>query len=208
MLVIFRLAQPIAYDIRKFEIELYWKRCTYFWTFIAVITGLIGWIFKERNDLDLLAPVALMILGILLLSICYIWYLVTKGSKYWQENWEEHVLALENEIVGPVYGAVLIVRKKLWPENLLQGLPFSVTKLNMIISLFVLLAVLALNFFIGLFFYNSILSNNVCINFVYFMILFYLFQFVICYFINRCGRFTYYNEVTQPYSSKFKFVIF
>lgn len=24
-----------AYEIRKFEIELYWKRATYFWTFLG-----------------------------------------------------------------------------------------------------------------------------------------------------------------------------
>ena len=28
-------AHKIALDVRKFEIELYWKRATYFWTFIA-----------------------------------------------------------------------------------------------------------------------------------------------------------------------------
>ena len=28
-------------DIRKFEIELYWKRATYFWTFIAAMFWLL-----------------------------------------------------------------------------------------------------------------------------------------------------------------------
>jgi len=28
-------ALQLAHDIRKFEIDLYWKRATYFWTFIA-----------------------------------------------------------------------------------------------------------------------------------------------------------------------------
>lgn len=28
-------ALKYAHDIRKFEIELYWKRATYFWTFIG-----------------------------------------------------------------------------------------------------------------------------------------------------------------------------
>lgn len=32
-----------ALDIRKFEIELYWKRATYFWTFIgATMAGFLG----------------------------------------------------------------------------------------------------------------------------------------------------------------------
>jgi len=33
-------ALNLALDIRKFEIELYWKRATYFWTFIgAALAG-------------------------------------------------------------------------------------------------------------------------------------------------------------------------
>lgn len=32
-------ALELALDIRKFEIELYWKRATYFWTFIAAAFG-------------------------------------------------------------------------------------------------------------------------------------------------------------------------
>ena len=32
-----------ALDIRKFEIELYWKRATYFWTFIgATLAGFVA----------------------------------------------------------------------------------------------------------------------------------------------------------------------
>ena len=30
-------ALALALDVRKFEIELYWKRATYFWAFLAVI---------------------------------------------------------------------------------------------------------------------------------------------------------------------------
>jgi hypothetical protein len=31
-----------ALDIRKFEIELYWKRATYFWTFIGATFAAYG----------------------------------------------------------------------------------------------------------------------------------------------------------------------
>jgi hypothetical protein len=31
-----KAALALAHDIRKFEIDLYWKRATYFWAFIAV----------------------------------------------------------------------------------------------------------------------------------------------------------------------------
>ena len=32
---ILKAALEQAYEVRKFEIELYWKRATYFWTFIG-----------------------------------------------------------------------------------------------------------------------------------------------------------------------------
>ena len=34
-----RQRRYIALDIRKFEIDLYWKRAAYFWTFIAAAFG-------------------------------------------------------------------------------------------------------------------------------------------------------------------------
>jgi hypothetical protein len=38
-----------ALEIRRFEIELYWKRATYFWTFIAAAFAAYGIIQKARN---------------------------------------------------------------------------------------------------------------------------------------------------------------
>ena len=40
-----------ALDIRKFEIDLYWKRATYFWTFIgATFAGFIAVQASSIND--------------------------------------------------------------------------------------------------------------------------------------------------------------
>ena len=87
-------------DIRKFEIELYWKRATYFWTFIAA--ALAGFIAVQAssatNKHDL--SVIISCLGIVF-SVG--WLCVNRGSKHWQENWENHLDMLEDEELGPLY---------------------------------------------------------------------------------------------------------
>jgi surface polysaccharide O-acyltransferase-like enzyme len=74
-------ALEYALDIRKFEIELYWKRATYFWTFIAA--ALAGYAVIQRisdehskGELSLL----LVCLGVI---FSLAWYLVNRGSKFW-----------------------------------------------------------------------------------------------------------------------------
>lgn len=78
-----------AMDIREFEIDLYWKRATYFWTFIGA--SLAGYAavqasstIPDKSDLS----VMLSCLGIVL---SFGWFCVNCGSKQWQENWENHV---------------------------------------------------------------------------------------------------------------------
>lgn len=128
-----------ALDIRKFEIELYWKRAAYFWTFIgATFAGFIAVEASSAiNKQDL--SVMLSCLGIV---FSFAWVLVNRGSKYWQENWEKHVDMLEDEITGPLYKVVLSRRKP--QTNCQKGVhlvtgpsPISVSKVNQIISLYV-----------------------------------------------------------------------
>nr|WP_246236178.1 hypothetical protein [Acerihabitans arboris] len=68
-----------ALDIRKFEIELYWKRATYFWTFIAAT--LAGFMAiqssSSTNKTDL--SILLCSLGIV---FSFGWLCVNRGSKY------------------------------------------------------------------------------------------------------------------------------
>lgn len=128
-----------ALDIRKFEIELYWKRAAYFWTFIgATFAGFIAVeASSAANNKDL--SVMLSCLGIV---FSFAWVLVNRGSKQWQENWEKHVDMLEDEITGPLYKVVLSRRK---PKTIYEkGVhlvtgpsPISVSKVNQIISLYV-----------------------------------------------------------------------
>lgn len=94
-----------ALDIRKFEIELYWKRAAYFWTLIAAaFAGYVAILnAKELADKEYLAYIVSCI-GTL---FTWAWFLVNRGSKYWQENWENHVDMLEDSVTGPLYKTVL-----------------------------------------------------------------------------------------------------
>jgi len=128
-----------ALDIRKFEIELYWKRATYFWTFIgATMAGFLAvHASSAGNKVDL--AVILSCLGIV---FSFGWVCVNRGSKFWQENWEKHVDALEDEVTGPLY-KVIMSRSE--PEknkdriiHLFTGSSaISVSKVNQIISLYI-----------------------------------------------------------------------
>jgi len=33
----------------------------------------------------------------------FAWFLVSRGAKYWQDNWEAQVDLLEHEVLGPLF---------------------------------------------------------------------------------------------------------
>ncbi len=122
-----------ALETRKFEIELYWKRTTYFWAFIA--SSFAGYFVVLKLTEFKEFTIIVSMIG-LLFSIG--WYLANRGSKYWQKNWETHVDLLEDELIGPLYGTILnpipIKLSKITGEY-----PFSVSKINQILSFSILL---------------------------------------------------------------------
>lgn len=139
-----------ALDIRKFEIDLYWKRATYFWTFIAAT--LAGFVAIQASSSDNKADLSVLLcnLGIV---FSFAWLCVNRGSKYWQENWENHVDMLEDPINGPLYKVILSRGRPSglleWVVHFLSGpSPLSVSKINQLISLFVTLM------WVGLLFYS------------------------------------------------------
>lgn len=111
-------AYKMAIDTRKFEIELYWKRATYFWAFIAVTFAGYGLVYRlptaDRGFLDFFLACFGFILS-------FSWFFANRGSKQWQENWEHHVDHLEDKVTGPLYKTVL--RREL-PKEPLQWLDF------------------------------------------------------------------------------------
>ncbi|MBU2987254.1 hypothetical protein KO528_17955 [Saccharophagus degradans] len=126
-------ALKYALEIRKFEIELYWKRASYFWVligaafvgYVAVITG----VETYKNELSI-------VMASLGLVFSCAWLAVNKGSKFWQENWEGHVDMLENSHIGPLYKTVFNNSKKVLS---LSGHHFSVSKINLAVSFYVVL---------------------------------------------------------------------
>ena len=133
------MAFSYALDTRKFEIELYWKRATYFWTFIAATLAGYAAIqvssLKDKTDL----LVMLSCLGVL---FSFGWHCVNRGSKQWQENWENHVDLLEDSVAGPLFKTVLRRRsakgiRELTVNAVTGPWSVSVSGVNQIISLYV-----------------------------------------------------------------------
>ena len=124
-----------AQEIRKFEINLYWKRTGFFWAFITVIyTALFHVLCKYIEcsyTYDLFIP-AISALSGLGFFFSVAWHMVNKGSKFWQKNWEKHVSLLERSEIGPLYDVYLnpkgTMRERLCPT---KAFDFSVSKVNM-----------------------------------------------------------------------------
>ncbi len=90
-----------SHEIRQFEIELYWKRATYFWVLQAAVFTALGLIWKDdAKNIPEIVSVALAALG--LLTAAAGWF-SAQGSKFWQENWERHIDMLEEEFEGKLH---------------------------------------------------------------------------------------------------------
>ncbi len=132
-------ALKFALDTRKFEIELYWKRATYFWAFIAVTFAFYGLVQRVPSPEKEFLSFTVSCLG-LVLSVG--WLFANRGSKQWQENWEHHVDHLENEVMGPLYKVTM---PRSTPKGIFQWIDFvfvgpskhSVSKINQLISSFI-----------------------------------------------------------------------
>ena len=130
-----RAGRALAYalDIRKFEIELYWKRATYFWAFIAAAFAGYALTYKTAADYEPWLSLLFSALG-LLFSVA--WYLVNRGSKFWQNNWERHVDLLEDMTLGPLYKVIATNSES---NKFTAAGQYSVTKINQLLSLFTVL---------------------------------------------------------------------
>lgn len=133
-----------AYEIRKFEIELYWKRATYFWTFIgAAFVGYAAFFNSTSTNPD--KEFILTLIACIGLVFSAAWHCVNKGSKFWQENWENHVELLEDKVFGPLYKTITRrpSRKKFSFDSIVDFFvapkPFSVSKINQLVSTFIAL---------------------------------------------------------------------
>jgi hypothetical protein len=133
-----------ASDIRKFEIELYWKRAGYFWAFIAVaFAGYFAILSSQYMPNKFFLS---FVVGAIGFVFTFAWHLVNRGSKYWQENWENHLDLLEDGVTGPLYKTRLERPKEEdWAERFVTGpRSVSVSKVKQWVSVFVLFVWLTL----------------------------------------------------------------
>ncbi|MEB9879436.1 hypothetical protein P4K67_22065 [Bacillus cereus] len=138
-------AHKQALDIRKFEIDMYWKRATYFWTIIGVIFA--GYFLLMKDDFVTKHPTLILLLNCIGFIFSLSWYLVNRGSKFWQNNWEKHVDLLEEGVTGPLYKTVIQNGNlKLW--DLHKEYSYSVSKINQLLSLFVTFIWLAMGLYL------------------------------------------------------------
>ena len=99
-------AFEVALDTRRFEIELYWKRAHYFFGIMCGLGGasaILTFIRSEESIGNGLFLLSLFVIGCIGTVTSFAWYFTNKGSKYWQENWEQYVDALGEDIIGPLF---------------------------------------------------------------------------------------------------------
>lgn len=124
-----------AHEIRKFEIDLYWRRTAYFWTLIAA--AFLAF-FAIHSAEELTSPskeVLSFVVGNLGFVFSLGWFLINRGSKFWQQNWEAQVDRLECCVGVALHRSVAIRNdKECW---LVGSKPYSVSKINQITSFYV-----------------------------------------------------------------------
>lgn len=124
-----------AYNLRQIETELYWKRASYFWGFLIAVFG--GFFLVNKPDSNGVYPVQFIVI---IESIGFVfslsWYLVNRGSKYWQENWEKIIDVLEEYVGSPLYRINLAKNQKIF--HLFDSYSFSVSKVNIAVSFYVI----------------------------------------------------------------------
>lgn len=129
-------AYEVALDIRKFEIDLYWKRSNSFWLIVAALGALLIGTLSAKDLGPNLKSLVVFSICVFAAVVAYAWSLVNKAGKFWQRNWEYQVDLLEDAVIGPLYKTVFSKHSPK-AEQL-----YSVSKLNLALSHCVILAFL------------------------------------------------------------------
>jgi hypothetical protein len=119
-----------AAETRKFEIERFWQRSLFFWGFIGAAFVAYAALYDKGEKL---LPLLIACFGF----VCSVaWTLQNRGSKCWQEAWEQKVAAVERAVLGvPLFSNPEPVQKKgFW-----GAARFSVSKLAIALSDFTVL---------------------------------------------------------------------
>ena len=126
-----------AEEIRRFEIDLYWRRTTYCWTLIAAAFVAFFAILSAKG----LDGSAKLLMAFVVANVGFVfsvgWYFINRGSKFWQQSWEIQVDLMEKELGIELYRSV--------PKKTKRGCflvapgRYSVSKINQLTSLYIAL---------------------------------------------------------------------
>ncbi len=110
--------------IRELEIELFWKRALFFGGFIAAAAVAYTTVLGKSQRL----ATVIACFGV----VCsFAWTLANRGSKYWQENWEEKVAQSEDDVTGRLFKDPEGIQDKgIW----LSARKYSVSRLAIALS--------------------------------------------------------------------------
>ena len=191
-----------ALDTRKFEIELYWKRATYFWAFIAAMFVAYFAVFNS-DKIDEIKGVTILI-SILGYFFSLGWYFVNRGSKYWQENWEAHVDMLGSKVQGKLFKT--IKKSNLEFKKFNKEYPFSVSKINQLLSIIMLITWFGLIIFSIFFSFNKLYYIKNITNAWFFIILIVVLSILFIstyYFFNNSKSFIKKHELKNAETTFF-----
>jgi hypothetical protein len=118
----------LAIAARSREIELFWKRSLFFWGFIA--SAFVGYAATLHES-----PSVALLMACFGFVCSLAWALANRGSKYWQENWEQKVQLAEQPVVGTLFASQERRQAKGW----FSAFRFSVSRLTIALSEFTVL---------------------------------------------------------------------
>lgn len=184
------MALKEALEVRKFEINLYWKRTGFFWAFITVIYTALFHVICKYVDCPcryvFFKPVILS-LASLGVFFSFAWHMVNKGSKFWQKNWEKHVSLLEKSEMGPLHDVYLNPRKTGSKWTPVEEYDFSVSKVNMwASSVVVILSICCFVWTILFLFFKF--KVDFCNYFLILIPSFIVFSFIVCLLVYSQGN--------------------
>lgn len=115
-----------ALQTRNLEIDLFWKRSLFFWGFIA--SAFVGYA-ALHSDIRIVIACFGMVCS-------FAWSLLNRGSKYWQENWEQKVEKLESALFPPPKNHTLFSHQEQREDKgvWLSARKYSVSKLVIALS--------------------------------------------------------------------------
>lgn len=125
----------VAMEVRQFEISLYWKRANYFWLFVSLcFVAYYHTAYQAAYSLTSVIENLLSAWGGFVLSLG--WYFANRGSKYWQENWEQHIAVLSRTLGIPIFELLKSNHRKV--SELVTSYPYSLSRVNQVINIAVI----------------------------------------------------------------------